>query len=29
MNAPTKKTAKQLTGYESAEDMIDDNAFVN
>jgi hypothetical protein len=29
MNAPTKMTAKQLTGYESAEDMINDNSFVN
>jgi hypothetical protein len=29
MNAPAKMTAKQLTGYESAKDMIDGNSFVN
>jgi hypothetical protein len=29
MNAPTKMTAKQLTGYESAEDMTDGSSFVN
>jgi hypothetical protein len=28
MNAPTKMTARQLTGYESAEDMTDGNSFV-
>jgi hypothetical protein len=29
MNAPTKMTAKQLSGYESAKDMTDGNSFVN
>jgi hypothetical protein len=29
MNAPTKMTAKQFTGYESAKDMTDGNSFVN
>ena len=28
MNAPTKMTAKQLTGYESAKDMTDGNSFI-
>ena len=28
MNAPTKMTAKQLTGYESAGEMTDGNSFI-
>jgi len=29
MNAPTKMTAKQFTGYKSAKDKTDGNSFVN